>query len=615
MAQPSGWEIQVHSGSVGRDVNELLTPDSRRIARARLNASSSEELSPAAGGLLATPGEEFFRWLTQYLQSVTGTAYAFVGEVVGAEQDRVKTVAVSHNGSLIPNFEYDLRGTPCANVLHQDVCAHPAGVAAIYPDDLMLTQMGIDAYVGLSLTDASGAPLGLAVVLDTQPMSDHQLAVVATTLELLRGRTAAELRHRAALWHLETAVAGTAGETLDVLLRSFADALLLKGAFVGRYDPKGRLLYPLAYYDGVSVRGGHAEAEDEAARLVREGGELLRSSIEPELLPTWLRGDPFHVESYCAVAVRNRKGQVTGLIGLIHDRPMQENLPGNPLFRLFRSRIAAEVLRWEAEEQQQALQRSLMAAQRRTGLGMMAGGIAHDFNNLLMTILGNTELLLLDAKEDDLREGLDAIMEGALQASELCGQLLAYAGQGPSSKQSVDLNDVVSSARKVCGFLLPNTCKMAVCPAQSPARILADPVQIKQVLVNLIKNAGEAIGSTPGVVSVKVTLVDCQSELFTAAAVGGEVSPGPYCCLTVSDNGSGMPPEVLENVLEPFFSTKAEGHGLGLAAVSGIIMRHKGALVVNSDPGRGTDFRIYIPQHIEQSDSEHPHIPALLQQA
>jgi CheY-like chemotaxis protein len=224
----------------------------------------------------------------------------------------------------------------------------------------------------------------------------------------------------------------------------------------------------------------------------------------------------------------------------------------------------------------------------------MAGGIAHDFNNLLMGILSTADFLAEEA-EGELREDLETIISASKQASALCGQLLVYAGKGSHSSTKVELSQLLEDSRPLISVLVPPTGRLSTNFGDEKIWTDVDPVQIQQVLINLAKNASEALVGS-GRVEISLTSVRCERASFAKALVGADREPGEYCKITVSDNGEGMDRETLGKVCEPFFSTKSRGHGLGLAAVLGIVERHGGALLVESERRVGSSFHLYLPR-------------------
>jgi CheY-like chemotaxis protein len=234
--------------------------------------------------------------------------------------------------------------------------------------------------------------------------------------------------------------------------------------------------------------------------------------------------------------------------------------------------------------------------QKLESLGVMAGGIAHDFNNLLMVILGNADLALLRLPpESPVRGNLDDIGRAARQAADLCRQMLAYSGKGRFVLETLDLSAVV---REMAHILRVSISKKATLrhefPEHLPA-VEADASQIRQVVLNLLTNASEALGDQSGVISITTGSQMCDRAFLAGSILGADAVEGLYVFLEVSDTGCGMDAATLERIFDPFFSTKFTGRGLGLAAVLGIVRGHKGVLRVYSELGKGSRFEVLLP--------------------
>ena len=232
-------------------------------------------------------------------------------------------------------------------------------------------------------------------------------------------------------------------------------------------------------------------------------------------------------------------------------------------------------------------------AQKLESIGLLAGGVAHDFNNLLTTVLGHASLLLPDASPE-AREGLEAIIAGSERAAELTRQLLAYAGKARFNIQDADLSALVRGMVHLVRLSIPKSIELKLDLAEDLPAIKADTGQFQQVIMNLVMNAAEAIGETrSGTVSISTARRPVDGLL--AVRPGEDLAPGLYCCLEVTDTGSGMDAGTALRVFEPFFTTKFLGRGLGLAAVAGIMRSHHGAITVRSKRGRGSTFTVFFP--------------------
>jgi PAS domain S-box-containing protein len=248
------------------------------------------------------------------------------------------------------------------------------------------------------------------------------------------------------------------------------------------------------------------------------------------------------------------------------------------------------------EAERLRIERGLLEAQRLESLGVMAGGIAHDFNNILTSILGYAELAAHDLPSDHpVQSELTQVREGSLRAAELIHQLLAYAGKGSFQVVMVQLSDMVREMTELMQVSLGKHARLRLELASDLPPVAVDPVQIRQVLLNLITNGAEAIDAAGGCVTLTTTVEALTQDELDGLMLGADLAPGAYVCVTVADTGHGMEPDLLQRIFDPFFTTKFTGRGLGLSAVQGIVRGHRGALAVESTPGAGTTFRIWLP--------------------
>jgi signal transduction histidine kinase/ActR/RegA family two-component response regulator len=250
----------------------------------------------------------------------------------------------------------------------------------------------------------------------------------------------------------------------------------------------------------------------------------------------------------------------------------------------------------EMEERRREMDRKMQDTQKLESLGVLAGGIAHDFNNLLTGILGNASLARMELpSHSSMRPFLQQIEQAAHRAADLCQQMLAYSGKGRFVVQQLDLNDLIRHTTHLLTISISKKCVLHFNLAPTLPAVTADATQLRQIIMNLVINASEAIGERDGVIAISsgVTRVD-QTYLETLVHPG-DLGPGDYVFLEITDNGSGMDAATLQKIFDPFFTTKFTGRGLGLAAVLGIVRGHQGALKVYSEVGRGSTFKLFLP--------------------
>jgi PAS domain S-box-containing protein len=252
--------------------------------------------------------------------------------------------------------------------------------------------------------------------------------------------------------------------------------------------------------------------------------------------------------------------------------------------------------RKRADEMQRELAVRAQEALRLESLSTLAGGLAHDFNNLLMIILGNAELAAKHLEPDaPAAVRIAHIRKAGKRAAELVAEMLAFAGQGQTAVVLQDLGDVVRNMADLLKASIPRKAVLRVdCPPRLPP-VLADPAQVRHMLLNLVANASEAIGDRRGSINVAISTLRADRRPGDGIAPQEKAKGNRYVCLRVRDSGCGMDKEVQARMFEPFFSTKVRGRGLGLAAVAGIVKKHNGAVKVSSAEGKGTTVEVLLP--------------------
>jgi two-component system cell cycle sensor histidine kinase/response regulator CckA len=253
--------------------------------------------------------------------------------------------------------------------------------------------------------------------------------------------------------------------------------------------------------------------------------------------------------------------------------------------------------RRKIEDDRQRLEAKIRQTQKLESLGILTGGIAQDFNNILTDIVGNAELAQMDLPVgSSIRRYLDGILRASHRAAELCAQMLAYSGGGKRLHESFDLNELIESTRDLIHTSLAKNASLAVNLARDLPKVNGDATQIRQVVMNLIINASEALKDNQGIITVSTGVIDFQpGQSSPTNPLDEQAAAGRYIYFLVNDNGIGMTREVQEKIFDPFFTTKFTGRGLGLAAVLGIINSHGGAIRIYSEPGVGTSIRVLLP--------------------
>lgn len=249
-----------------------------------------------------------------------------------------------------------------------------------------------------------------------------------------------------------------------------------------------------------------------------------------------------------------------------------------------------------AEEERRTIERRMQEVRRLESLGVLAGGIAHDFNNLLTSIVGNAELARGDALEAaPLRRQMERVIEASARATELCRKMLSFAGTDQGAVRRVHLSDLVHTALRWLQPQLSTRIHLHEELARELPSVLGDPLQLNQVIVNLVLNACEALGESGGNVRVVTGTARRDPGFFARAVLAPDLPEGEYVHVEIADDGCGIEPAVLARIFDPFYSTKFDGRGLGLSAVLGIVRGHRGAIQVESTPGSGTRMCVVFP--------------------
>ncbi|MBE9485714.1 MAG: response regulator [Chloroflexi bacterium] len=281
--------------------------------------------------------------------------------------------------------------------------------------------------------------------------------------------------------------------------------------------------------------------------------------------------------------------------------------------QIFPVEISATVLEWQGDtyvlsaarditervqmqEKQQQLEKQLLHTQKLESLGVLAGGIAHDFNNILMAILGHSELAERGlAKGTPVTKNIRQIKLAAEKAAELTNQMLAYSGKGKFVIEPLSLTKIIQEMEYMLSVSISKKSVLRYKLDEQLPNVEADATQIRQIIMNLVINASDAIGDKSGVINLSTGVMECAQNYLREDWLDENQPAGSYVFVEVTDNGCGMAPETSANIFDPFFTTKFTGRGLGMSAVLGIIRGHKGTIKVYSELGRGTTFKVLLP--------------------
>jgi PAS domain S-box-containing protein len=540
-----------------------------QVERRRLQVA----LQKVATSTSASTGTRFFEQLTSNMVEALGAQAGCVARFLPGLPTMARTIAVNVLGQPIAGFDYLVEGTPSEALVERDEFMVPSRASERFQVLPSLSGNAAQAYVGRRLDDSSGEPMGILYVLFRDVLRSTEF--VSSTLQIFATRAAAELERQKADARLREQA-----ELLDksqdaILVRDLQHRVLYWNKSAERRygwtakEALGQSLTQLIYAD---------VADLEAATLAT----LRRGEWVGELRQRHKDGTPITVEGRWSL-VRDDDGTPKSILSVNTDLTERKKLE-------------------KAEEQ-------LRQAQKMEAIGGLAGGVAHDFNNVLSVILSYVQLIITDLKAaDPLRADLEEVKKAGLRAMDLTRQLLAFSRKQILQPVVLEVNEVVGNVEKMLGRLLGEDIDLTFTTPPGVGRIHADAGQIEQVIMNLVLNARDAMpnGGNLMIETANVT-VDAG---YSAEHVG--VQPGPYVMLAVTDTGVGMDRATQARIFEPFFTTKdkSKGTGLGLSTVYGIVQQSGGHIEVDSQLGKGSSFKIYLPRSDRDLASPTPEVKA-----
>ena len=371
-------------------------------------------------------------------------------------------------------------------------------------------------------------------------------------------------------------------ERLAVIIRSIGDGVIA-------CDLQGRILL---MNDAAERLTGSVEQEGRLLAdilIVADGAQGRIPSLLGQALATDLAQPPGEVQINLALPAGDTRTVLLSIAPLL-------GTEGKPVGTVTVLRDVTEQVRMEGEKQHLEVQ--LRQAQKMEAIGTLAGGIAHDFNNILTAISGYSELTQLDLAEDSKPwQNLQAVRTACNRARDLVNQILTFSRKSDQEQMPIQMHFIVKEALKLLRSSIPTTIDFRQNIDPACGSVLANPTEIHQIMMNLCVNAFHAMRDR-GRGILGVGLAREIVEAVDAGRMGLEIAPGSYVCLTVSDSGQGMDKNVLERIFEPYFTTKkkGEGTGMGLAMVHGIVKKCGGHIKVYSEPGKGSTFKVYLPE-------------------
>ena len=461
-------------------------------------------------------------------------------------------------------------------------------------------------YAGAVLRTPEGLPLGTVCVLDHAPRPHGLKDGQAFTLRVLARQVMTQMQLRRALLERETALneqedAFEAIRESEERFRVIANSAPVPIWVTSAAGPREFTNFAYQEFLGVSYEEAltydwrRAIHPDHLPRILKEqvAGESSGKTFTLEAIYKradgawrWLRS--ISQPRFTAHGERN------GFIGIAHDITTSKQAEHDlqQMNQLLEERVN------EALAKQAQIEETLRQSQKMEAVGQLTGGIAHDFNNLLAGILGSLDLMrmrIAQGRTEDLGRYVDGAMNSANRAASLTHRLLAFSRRQPLAPRPVDVNELIVSIEELLRRTTGPSIQIELGLESGLGATLCDPNQLENAILNLVINARDAMRDG-GRLRIETANVHFQRE---DEASGGEIKPGPYICISVSDTGVGIDPAILGKVFDPFFTTKplGQGTGLGLSMIYGFAKQSEGHARIHSEVGRGTNVKLYLPRH------------------
>ncbi len=527
---------------------------------------TEEVLRQSALGVSGAGGGDIFTALVSYCANALGADYAYIALPRADDPGRLRTLALYARGQVIDNVEYDIAGTPCADVVGRQFRFYPRDVRRLFHGDNMLARLGIESYAAFPLTDSQGRALGLIAVMHGQPLADDRLA--ESMLKIFATRAVAELERERSNEALRASE-----ERYHTIFNGSVDGLAL-------CTPDGRIVDANPAFCRL-----HGYAREEL--LAAESFQFVHPDSH---LRCWAFFEAAGAGHSLKSEAKARRKDGTIFDAEVHGVPVHY---GDEAHLLLIMREITERKRAEAERTR--LESQLRQAQKMEAIGHLTGGIAHDFNNILTVVMGYVAMAqerMVTRGDAKLEMYLERALRSSSQARDLIQQMLTFSRGQRGEPRALQLEPLAKESVKLMRSTLPSSIEFETEFNAPLPSVLLDPVQLEQVLMNLCINARDAMNGA-GALRIALRETDHRDAVCTSCR---QPVHGSYVELVVSDTGSGIAPEVVDRMFEPFFTTKeaGKGSGMGLSTVHGIVHEHGGHIVVESKPGAGATFRVLL---------------------
>lgn len=541
-------------------------PDPKQSANDVADSGDDFMLS-VARGLSGARRETMFIDLTRAATELLKAEIGLIGrylEIDGVPS--IETLACIVDGQLLPNTTYPLSGTPCETVIGKEFRYYPENLGYLFPDSSARAH-DVVGYAAYPLFNDDDSQFGIFAVMSYQALSDSRRA--ESLLRIFSERVVAEIQRNNAEDELKISE-----ERYRAIFNASVDGL-------GLLSPEGRIidvnvamesLYGYSRTEMIgekALRFARGPSRENAARFL----DAVRHGNYATMVDKAFRrdGSEFFIEPRGVTVNYRGRQHILVVIRDVSDRR-------------------------RAEEERAALEGQLRQAQKMEAIGHLTGGVAHDFNNILTSVLGYVELAhehVEGLHDQKLNRYLDRAQRSGERARDLIQQMLTFTRGQQGEPRPLPIESVIEDTVGLLESMVPATIRMKTQIEPALPLVIADPVHIEQIMINLCLNARDAMPDG-GDLNIALATTKCDGELCSACQL--EVR-GTYVEISVSDSGTGMPSELVERIFEPFFSTKetGKGSGMGLSTAHGIVHEYAGHIFVASTLGAGTTMRVLLP--------------------
>ncbi len=560
-------EIRINQTLINDIEDTAFTVSIRDISQRK---RIGEQLRNISAGVSAETGESFFKHLVEHLAKVFNADYAFIGLTDKNDPQQINTLTIYAQGQIKNNFSYSLHGTPCANVMCKHTMAYLHDVQQQFPEDQLLIDMNVESYVGVPLFLGDDDPLGILVVMSSKPLA--HIEQIGELLDIFSARASAELERL------------NAEESVHKLSQAIEQSP--NGVIIS--DLTGHIEYVNAAFTDIT-----GYSKDEA---IGQRPSIIQSGQTP-----------IEVYKNLWATIKAGKHWVGEVINRRKDGSLYtEEQSISPMYEANGKITHFVAIQQDITDRLQT-EEALRRSQKMEVIGQLSGGIAHDFNNQLGVVIGYLDILKKHTpiEQEKPNQWLNNAIKASQRCTDLTRQLLAFSRTRTQEKIAVCLNDTLNELDGMFTRSLTPEVELQYCLDDELWLTEINPGEFQDAILNLIINARDAMPN-----GGKLRLETNNKHLDTGyIEANSDLKTGDYVELIVNDTGAGMDKHTLEHIFEPFFTTKpaGKGTGLGLAMVYGFFRRYGGYVRVDSEPGKGTTLRLYLPRSkaVESTSIEH----------